>query len=167
MVLSNVDDLPTRLAAGGALAVLTESPKACQGLLAFDLTEKHVPATLTSTSSKKRSVWERLMWLFDPEDSNPNTTGGKVGADNAEEDDERLEVISSSLPNSDLVYRGVIILLNLLEYISSLNEDQRSAGGEGLRDAKVEEKLLGLLRMKFGDEILRVIVECLKVLKRV
>ncbi len=146
LVLTDVDDLPTRLAAGGALAILTQSKSACGALLseAYD------------GSTPKRTVWSRSLRMLDPEDA----------AHELDEDNEAIPAISSTPPNPELVHRAVITLLNLFTYASSLDENRRSTEFATARKAGMEDKLLEVLRSGAGEEVLQPTVECLKLLQK-
>jgi len=146
LVLTNVDDLRTRLAAGGALAVLTESQSACAALLSRGEYD----------TKSKRTVWSRALGMFDPEDTDAEL----------DEDDQPIPVTSTTPPNLDLVHRAVIILLNLVTFTRVQPEPQRVTEFAAARKAGIEDKLLGVLRMKIGEELLQPTVECLKILKK-
>jgi Myosin-binding striated muscle assembly central len=88
LALSDVDDLPTRLAASGALATLTTVPSACRAL--FDL------------QHERQRVLPILTQLIDP-----SVVSSQEGG---EEDEETREVES----NPGLVHRGVICTRNFL-----------------------------------------------------
>ncbi|KIM88855.1 hypothetical protein PILCRDRAFT_3023 [Piloderma croceum F 1598] len=88
LALSDVDDLPTRLAASGALATLTTAPSACRAL--FDL------------QRERQRVLPILTQLIDPSVV-PSLEGD-------EEDKETREVES----NPGLIHRGVICTRNFL-----------------------------------------------------
>ncbi|TXT13199.1 hypothetical protein VHUM_01600 [Vanrija humicola] len=130
LLLTDADDLPTRLAASGALAVLTDSSAACATLVEG----KGMPA------GSKRSVWDRVGDLFEP--------GGV--APEFDDAGQRLPVVSSQPPNADLVHRGVFIALNLLNYVDELpspaREEQLKRAAAGLKDA------LGRLRTGLGAD---------------
>jgi hypothetical protein len=86
-----------------------------------------------------------------------------------DESGERITVISSTPPNPDLVHRGVIVLLNMLQYVSSLDEggEQRQREIKSAREAGVEERLMEILRGSgVGREVLEPTVEALKLLKQ-
>lgn len=146
LALTNVDDLPTRLAAGGALAIITESPSANHLLL----------TSSASVGDGKRSAWSRVLSMLEPDKME-------------DESGERITVISSTPPNPDLVHRGVIVLLNMLQYVSSLDEggEQRQRVIKSAREAGVEERLMEILRGSgVGREVLEPTVEALKLLKQ-
>ncbi|WOO85014.1 Protein unc-45 A [Vanrija pseudolonga] len=118
LLLTDADDLATRLAASGALAVLTDSAAACATLVEG----KGMPA------GSKRSVWDRVGDLFEPGGAAPEFDD--AGA--------RIPVVSSQPPNPDLVHRGVFIALNLLNYVDELpspaREEQLKRAAAGLKD---------------------------------
>ncbi|OCF31164.1 hypothetical protein I316_07131 [Kwoniella heveanensis BCC8398] len=164
LVLAGVDDLPTRLAAGGGLAIVTESSNACAALL----------STSDSSSGgdgqtqEQKTVWTRVLRMLEPDQEEDF---------DLDEDGEPIPVISSSTASTDspdpgMVHRGVIILLNLVTYTLALTGEDGKARENGLKDIRqsgLEGKLMHLLRMKElsgSDEILQPTVECLKMLKR-
>lgn len=146
LVLTNVDDLQTRLAAGGALAILTESASVCEALLTAG----------DEVTSSKQSVWGRVLGMLDPEDA----------VDGDDKDGQPIPIISNTPPNPDSVYRAVIILLNLITYTSTLEESRRLSEFDVAQATGLEDKLLSVLRLKVADEVLQPTVECLKILKR-
>ena len=91
LVLLDSDDLPTQLAAGGALAIVSESPAACAHMLSVD-----------GQTSSKRSIWQRLADLFRPRETEE------------EEEGERITSISTEQPDEGMMMRGAVILANLL-----------------------------------------------------
>jgi hypothetical protein len=146
LALTNVDDLPTRLAAGGALAIITESPSANYLLL----------TSSAAIGDGKRSTWSRALSMLEPDEME-------------DESGEKITVISSTPPNPDLVHRGVIVLLNMLQYVSSLERggEQRQRETKSAREAGVEERLMEILRGSgVGREVLEPTVEALKLLKQ-
>ncbi|WVQ78822.1 hypothetical protein IAT38_000913 [Cryptococcus sp. DSM 104549] len=152
LVMTCSDDLPTRLAAGGALAVLTESQIACQVLLKGD------PATMSSTP---RSVWHRVLGMLAAVEHIDESTG------------ESIEIISSAgpeKPNRDMVYRGVIVILNLVSYVYALEGEEKAKAVKQLVEEGVEEKMVGVLGMRvgleIGQEVLPPTMECLKIIRR-
>lgn len=106
LLLADVDDMPTRQAASGALAILTESSVACKALLSGG----------GITTSRKRTPWERIADLFAP--------GGLLSSD------EKLEVVSNLAPDEGLAHRGAVIVLNLATYAREENEDELKKGRE-------------------------------------
>lgn len=118
LLLTDADDLATRLAASGALAVLTDSAAACATLV-------EGRGMLAGT---KRNVWDRVGDLFEP--------GGV--APGFDDTGARIPVVSSQPPNADLVHRGVFIALNLLNYVDELPSPAREEQlkrATGLKDA--------------------------------
>ena len=92
VAMSDVEDLPTRLAASGALAMLTSVQTACQAI--FDLqTERHRAFTV-------------LAQLIDP-------------SIHAEGDDATDEESSVGISDPGLVHRGVTCIRNLLSNLQS------------------------------------------------
>jgi len=146
LVLTSIDDTPTRLAAGGAVAILTESSSACSALLRI------------RDETSNRSVWLRIGNLLEPD--SPETG----------EDGEDIPVISSAPLNPDLVHRGVITILNLLEHLTSAGQpDPAIISAEELakvRQAGIEEKVMGVVKEVKRREILEPAVEVLKILRR-
>ncbi|WVR03716.1 hypothetical protein IAU60_000711 [Kwoniella sp. DSM 27419] len=155
LIMCGVDDLPTRLAAGGGLAVITESPNACAAVLPADREGQSKTASLTKA---ERTTWSRILDMLDPE----------VEPAEVDENGEEIPVISSTpaVPNLDLVHRAVIILLNLVTYAVSLEGNERSRLLGEIRAAGVTNRLLPVLRMRVGEEVLQPAVECLKLLKK-
>lgn len=149
LVLTMVDDLQTRLAAGGALAVLTESPAACESVLTL-------PFGKAEGSTSARSPWARVITLLDPEDATQP----------ADDEEEAIPVISTSLPNSDLVHRGVAVLYNLINFaVESKTKGKGDQWLEAARTAVIEDKLMEVVRREKRMEILQPAVEALKLLK--
>ncbi|WVF65892.1 hypothetical protein IAT40_000629 [Kwoniella sp. CBS 6097] len=180
LVLAGVDDLPTRLAAGGGLAIITESPQACSALLSIStptshqenndehLNQDHSSAKITEINdlgeekaNEKKTVWTRVLRMLEPDQEYETDDEG-----------ESIPVISSSTtssPDPGLVHRGAIILLNLVTHTLSLDGQAKEKGLSDIRQSGLEDKLMGLLRMKEfagSEEILQPTVECLKMLKR-
>jgi len=85
LALSDVDDLPTRLAASGALATLTAAPSACHALISLQL--------------ERRRVLPILAQLIDPSTSH-------VEGDTEERDNEG--------GHHGLVHRGIVCARNFL-----------------------------------------------------
>jgi len=115
LLLSDVDDMPTRLAASGALAVLTESPVACAALLSGG----------GITTSRKRTPWQRIGDLFAP-------GGTLAGADEEEEGGGKIETISNLPPDAGLAHRGAVIVTNLAQYAREEDEEELKKGKETL-----------------------------------
>lgn len=142
LVLTSIDDTPTRLAAGGSLAIISESPQAAAALLAI------------SDETSNRSTWTRVLGLL--EGTVPET----------DEEGEDIPVISSTPPNPDLVHRAVIILLNLVEYASQMEARRQTILTEA-RAAGVEGKVMSAVRANMNRrEIIEPAVELLKLLKQ-
>ncbi|RSH83596.1 uncharacterized protein EHS24_007284 [Apiotrichum porosum] len=127
LLLTDVDDLATRLAASGALAVLTESVVACKLLLSG--------AGISSTS--KRNAWERLGDLFEPGGAVP-----EIG-----EDGERLETVSSSPPDAGLAHRAAVIIENLARFCNAEDEEQLKKGQAAL-EGKIEAAVKAFIPTK-------------------
>ncbi|WWC60453.1 uncharacterized protein I303_103025 [Kwoniella dejecticola CBS 10117] len=152
LILAGMDDLQTRLAAGGALAIISESNKACQWILS-----KSTSSTPAGPEESK-NPWNRVLRLLQPEEE-----------ENYDEDGEIIPVISSkpALPNPELVLRGVIILLNLINYTVKSSGDTRDVGLQDIKTAKVEAHLMAILKTKgMSEDILVPTVEALKALKQ-
>lgn len=102
VALSDVDDLPTRLAASGALATLTSSPNTCQTLAALEM-ERH-------------RVLPMLVELISPE----------IALEYREErpEDEEIVVTTDDLSacNLGLVHRGVVCAHNLFANLDAKEE---------------------------------------------
>ncbi|WVW80289.1 hypothetical protein I302_102267 [Kwoniella bestiolae CBS 10118] len=145
------DDVQTRLAAGGALAIVTESNNACKLILESSVNE-------SSTSEKdKKSPWKRVLSLLEAEQEQEYDEDGEV-----------IPVISSTpvTPNPELVHRGVIILFNLINYTMSLADDEKKSEMERMREANVQDGLMGVLKTRgMSEEVLVPAVEALKMLK--
>jgi hypothetical protein len=93
LALSDVDDLPTRLAASGALATLTAAPSACRAL--FDL------------QRERQRVLPILTQLIDP----------SAVPSREEDEEEETDCVES---NPGLVHRGVICARNFLLSVEDL-----------------------------------------------
>lgn len=138
-ILTNSDDLSTRLAAGGAIAILTESLEACASLI----------------GDPERSIWSRMVMLVEYQDE--------------EEDDEghRIPIVSSQGPDEPSIYRAAVILHSLIGYCTTLEEAKRDAEVKRLIKDGVQDSLMRVLRWKVTAETMEPVVECLKMLKRV
>lgn len=147
LVLTDVEDMPTRLASGGALAILTGSNTACEALLSDN----------DELVSSKRSVWSRVLRMLDPEGA---------AEEERHEDHGPISIISITLPNSDLAYRAVTILRNFITFCSSMEETRRGSEFSVAKEARMEERLLETLRSGVGEEVSQITVECLKLLKK-
>ncbi|KAL1407669.1 SWI5-dependent HO expression protein 4 [Vanrija albida] len=130
LLLTDADDTPTRLAAGGALAVLTDSAAACAPLVAGT----GMPA------GSKRSVWDRIADLFEP--------GGAPPA--LDEHGDRIPALSSQPPDPALVHRGVFVALNLLNYVDELPSEE--GGPQLARAAKALKEPLAALQKSLGPD---------------
>ena len=143
VVLTSVDDTATRLAASGALAMLTEDPVACKSLFSVQ------------DETSNRSIWKRLMGLFEPDV--PET----------DEEGEEIPVISTSPPHPDLVHRGVIILYNLVEYVAGSEESGRQIQLGLIRAAGLEGKMIEVIKENMSRrEIIEPAVGIAKILKK-
>ena len=142
--LANCDDLPTRLAAGGALAVLTESKKACDILLSLG-------------GGESRGAWERVQEMMQPDEPTDDEEGV-------------LEIRregQGDKADPELVHRAVVVVLNLVSYAADLDAGRRSQQLQAARRAGVEASLMDVLRTPgMGPEVLQPAVEALKLLKR-
>lgn len=159
LLLTGVDDVNTRLAAGGTLAIVTESKVACRALL--------TPSSdIQSLSGKKstRTVWERVCSMFDPEV--PELEVELDGDGEEEEQVETIPVISTAEVDPHIVHRAVVILLNLINHTVSLTVEARKNGLREAREAGVEERLMRVLRMSVGRDVLSAAVDALKILKK-
>ena len=149
LILADVDDQQTRIAAGGALAIITGSDIACDALLSEE------QDGLVST----RSVWTLVSSMFEPDDD-PAPEG----------EDEKLHhtvtTMTTALADPGLVHRAVIILLNLVTFISNTDKTRRNAEFAVARKAGIEEWLLEVLEMKVGEEVLQPTLECMMMLKK-
>ena len=146
LALTAIDDLPTRLAAGGALALITESKIACLGVLTLS----------NDAGAPHRSSWHRVLSMLDP-DPQP---------DDEDDDGNFMPTISTTPPDQGMVHRTVIILLNLVTFSISRGSGDGERDLKEARDAGVEERLLEIVHRQKGEDILGPAVECLKILKR-
>jgi hypothetical protein len=128
LLLTDVDDLPTRLAASGALAVLTESPSACAALAAGG-----------AISGSQRSVWDRLGDLFEPGGERPDVEDAE-GAVRA------VQTVSSAPPDVSLAHRGAVVVANLLEYVKELAPAKEKAARKAIAESRLEDRLTGAAR---------------------
>ncbi|GMK55916.1 hypothetical protein CspeluHIS016_0209720 [Cutaneotrichosporon spelunceum] len=128
LLLTDVDDLPTRLAASGALAILTESPTACAAVVAGG-----------AISGSQRTVWDRLGDLFEPGGERPDVedTDGQVRA---------VQTVSSAPPDMGLAHRGAVIVANLLEYVSELPKAEAKTVRQSIAESRLEDRLTGAAR---------------------
>lgn len=153
VVLTCIDDVPTQSAAGGALAMLTESPIACKYILMGD-----IHSSSSADQTPPRSPWSRICGLLE--------TAPEVEYD---ERTEPIPIISStpSQPNAELVHRGVIILYNLLEYVVGLPGKEREAEKKRIEADGVQNVLFGVLKVvkDMGDEMIQPVVFSLKMMR--
>ncbi|OBZ80016.1 Protein unc-45 A [Grifola frondosa] len=115
VALCDIDDLPTRLAASGALATLTSSPDACE--------------TLLELQRERHRVLPILGRLIDP---------SIVSAPEGDDDNEVVEIGGEADPG--LIHRGVICVRNLFLGVgdASAQELAMDADHVGLVRALVE-----------------------------
>ena len=146
LVLTSIDDTPTRLAAGGALSGLTQSPSACSALINF------------SDETSNRSIWSRVLGSLE-------TDVPEVG-----EDEEEIPVISSAPLDPELAHRGILLLFNLVFHAtkegSKILKGTREEEVAKMRQAGVEEKVLSIVKEIRRREILEPAAEILKLLKQ-
>lgn len=162
LALTDVRDLPTRLAASGALAMLTQSETACSILLG-----------LGGDSTK---AWEKIGGLLAPLKAEHDASG----EDNAfeEEEDEEVEEISTLPPDEGLVHRGLTIALNLFHHIEKLPPSDRAKAFKTADSRGVTRHLINLLAIWTDKnllvakkvkspprEVLDLGIECLRILK--
>ena len=132
LALSDVDDIKTRLAASGALAVLTQAPSACHGLRLLQ--------------DEQQRVLPILIELICP----PT----ECSVDHTDERDSE-----SKVTDSGLVDRGVVCVRNLL---CVSNPDDRSKLITQGEKAGLKEALLGAVKSNPGGAVLRPIAEALQ-----
>ncbi|KJE01105.1 smooth muscle cell associated protein-1 isoform 2 [Cryptococcus gattii NT-10] len=153
VILTCMDDVPTQSAAGGALAMLTESPIACKYILMGD-----IQSSSSADQTPPRSPWSRICSLLEP--------APEVDYD---ESAELIPIISSTppQPNVELVRRGAIILYNLLEYVVSLQGKEREQEKKRIEADGVQKVLLAVLKVVKGtcDEIIQPVVFSLKMIR--
>lgn len=137
LALSDADDLPTRLAAAGALATLTTAPGACQALVTLQL--------------ERRRVLPILAQLIDPLAAQSHDTNTNH-ADIAE---------NESHPG--LVHRGIICARNI---IMSADEGLRKRLCKEAKEAGLFQSLTKIMngQVVVDEAILRPTAETLKVL---
>jgi Myosin-binding striated muscle assembly central len=135
LALSDVDDLPTRLAAAGALATLTAAPGACQALVTLQL--------------ERRRVLPILAQLIDPIAAQSHDTSHVETAE------------GESHPG--LVHRGIICVRNIILNIS--DEGLRKRLSKEAKETGLLQGLTNIMKGQVVDEaILRPTAETLKVL---
>lgn len=139
LILTGSDDLPTRLAAGGVLATVTESPEASSSLL----------------KEEERSAWSRVFAFMEYVEE--------------EEDEDRnvIPVISSAPPDEPSIHRGAIILYNLVEHVAALDETPKRKESDRMREAGVQDVLMRILRSQLDMSTLEPVVATLKLLKSI
>jgi myosin-1 len=135
LALSDVDDLPTRLAAAGALATLTAAPGACQALVTLQL-ERH-------------RVIPILAQLIDPSAARSHDT--------------RYAEMVENETHPGLVHRGIICARNIV--LSIGDEESRKRLSKEANETGLSEGLTSIMRAQSVDAaILRATAETLKVL---
>jgi hypothetical protein len=135
LALSDVDELPTRLAAAGALAMLTAAPGACQALVTLQL--------------ERRRVLPILAQLIDP-----------VAAHSHDTDHAGIVETES---NPGLVHRGIICARNII--LSIDDEASRKKFSKEAKETGLLQGLTSVMKRQVVDEaILRPTAETLKVL---
>lgn len=162
LALTDVRDLPTRLAASGALAMLTQSETACSILLG-----------LGGDSSK---AWEKIGGLLAPLKAE-HDAAGEEDTFNEDEDDD-VEEISTLPPDEGLVHRGLTIALNLFHSIERLPASDRVEAFKKADNCGVTRHLINLLAIWTDKnllvakkvkppprEVLDIGIECLRILK--
>lgn len=135
LLLSDVDDLPTRLAASGALAVLTESPTACGALVAGG-----------AISGSSRTLWDRVGDLFEPGGERPDVEGG-----DGDGDLRAVQTVSSEAPNVDLAHRGAVLVSNLLSYVGEMPDDEGKTQKRKITDSRLEDRITAAARALVAD----------------
>ncbi|GJE89582.1 UNC45-central domain-containing protein [Phanerochaete sordida] len=136
VALCDVDDTPTRLAASGALAMLTSAPHACQLLLELER-EKH----------KTLSV---LGQLIDP--------SIKIPYEGEEDEPEEREI---SAPDPGLVHRGAAVVRN---WLAGVDTAARKELGEQAQEIGLGQALVRLFRAGGGSPALMPAAEALKLM---
>ena len=139
LALSNVDDPPTRRAAIGALAMLSDSPETCAILI-----------------GDQKSIWSRVAGMFEPELTEYD-----------EESGEAIPTISSQSPDEGMVHRVLVVLENLLRYVETLTSDERDPPPPAIIDSALKAKLEELRLKLPGSEIAGMIPECLALIARI
>jgi hypothetical protein len=138
LALCDVDDLPTRLAASGALATLTAAPSACKALV--------------SLQTDRRRVFLYLAQLIDP------------SITRAEDSDEvNAERENESHPG--LVHRAIVCARNI--FVSIDDQAVRKRLSKDAEDAGLTQALVIVVKGQIGsaeEAILRPTAETLKIL---
>lgn len=160
LALTDVRDLPTRLAASGALAMLTQSETASGILLGL------------GGDSKK--VWEKVAGLLAPLRADQSASGDE----DFDEEEDDIEEVSTLPPDEGLVYRGLTIILNLFSKIEKLSPTDKEAKFREADTSGLTRHLLNLLAMWTDKsllmakkvksppkEVLDLGIECLRILK--
>lgn len=157
LAMTNVYDRPTRLAAAGALATLTQSPSTCGILL----------------ETKERR--EKVLSMVDDMLAPPLVRDNDDDNDGQGEDD--VEEISTLDPDPDLVHRAVVMLVSLLAYMST-KLDPVATRDEAFGTADkvgIPQRLLLLLAtwtspectIRPDKEVVDATIECLRIFKSV
>jgi hypothetical protein len=147
LAMADVEDLNTRLAASGALAGITESPTACRHLLNIDGREEKAFAMIYNMLSPPIAESEIV---------------------------EEVELeISTLAPNLSLLHRALVILVNLMSYVSNLLEQEKMKALQAARNSELPQRLLELLTAWTGPnatgrpskEVLDLTIQCLLIFK--
>ncbi|KAJ9104224.1 hypothetical protein QFC19_004041 [Naganishia cerealis] len=163
LALTDVRDLPTRLAASGALAMLTQSETAC--------------AILLSLGGDATKVWGKIGGLLAPLKAENNAAGSDANFED-ENDDDDVEEISTLPPDDGLVHRGLTITLNLFQYIQKLTPSEKAEAFKITDTCGLTSHLINLLAIWTDKnlltakkvtppprEVVDLGIECLRVLK--
>ncbi|ORX35256.1 hypothetical protein BD324DRAFT_632026 [Kockovaella imperatae] len=146
LIITHVEDLPTQLAAGGALAILTESPHICDLLLDLSSAGKTTPPS--------RNVWKRIIGMLEPE------------IEPEQEGEEPIPLISSSPPDEGLLLRAVVILSNLVTRVISLEQEDRVRHVADAKTAGVDTKLDEIIKTRSSDDLLEPANSALQLFKQ-
>ena len=149
LAMTNVYDLNTRLAASGALATLTQSANACRILL--------------GTPERQRKVFSMIFDML----SSP------VVRSDEEEGDDTVEEISTLEPDSGLIFRAVILLVNLLGNAAAQENAVKHQTMRTVEQSGLPRRLLELLaswtapssKTHPGKDVAEATIECLRILK--
>lgn len=163
LALTDVRDLPTRLAASGALAMLTQSETACDILLG-----------LGGDSTK---VWEKIGGLLAPLKAENDAVGSDADFDE-EDDEDDIEEISTLPPDHGLVHRGLTITINLFQYIQKSAPSEKAKAFKDADACGLTSHLINLLAIWTDKnllaarkvtppprEVVDLGIECLRILK--
>lgn len=137
LALSDVEDLPTRLAASGALATLTGAPSACLALVALQ--------------SERHRVFPILAQLIDPS--------------MARRDDSDEEEPNDNETHPGLVHRAIVCTRNIFLGIS--DKVLRQKLSKEAKEAGLLQALLNFIKAdggRSGEAVLRPAAETLKVM---